>query len=406
MVGLTRENYGIMEGTDGAMPVLSLSATTAYGDVGTTTDVLTGVETLVLPILTLETWGLSTHSGEGALSLPLLEMSLDLLAGMVADGEIDLPPPSLFAEGLGGHAGETENCELPALTINASDIETGMVLPMLELDAEGANGYDGELEADLPALELSAVGIAQDFGEAELYLPRLSMVGLGDAQQFGVLETSLPRLQITAQGVAGEIGTGALELPALTVSATGIVTALEGTAGLTLPILIVEGTGVLEEVSQTVQNVVVMNLSNYAISEFLNYPFTGFFALGDSYFGVGPDGIYLLEGEKDHGGIDIETEVEKTGIDLQTPMLKRAADVYLKFRSNGDLAFKMIADKKTSQRLLNNGIEGLRTQKIEPGRGIKGRHLGFNIKNVKGANIRLNELHFLAEILKRRAHDG
>ena len=83
-------------------------------------------------------------------------------------------------------------------------------------------------------------------------------------------------------------------------------------------------------------------------------------------------------------------------------MIKRATDVYFTITSDGEYLFKMIADDLSHTYHIRNGYTGLRNEKVDLGKGLKGKWLGFRFENVRGSTITLNDLVLLVEILARR----
>jgi hypothetical protein len=145
----------------------------------------------------------------------------------------------------------------------------------------------------------------------------------------------------------------------------------------------------------------VMNVDNFALSEYQNYPFNSFAKIGEKYYGANDNGIYLLEGSSDAG--DDISATFTTGKLSFKGSLSRVANAYLALRNDGNILLKTIADDDTERWYeLNDSDWTLRDKRVKMGRGIKSRYWQFTIANANGADFELAELVLLPIILKRR----
>ena len=235
--------------------------------------------------------------------------------------------------------------------------------------------YEGSFDQKLPMLQLSATGL------------------VGNA---GVFAGVIKNLQLEASGIAGGVGTATLILPYFTLFAE----VSEGVADLVLPFFVLNarGDGVIG-----VDYVAVMNILNFAISEYRNFNFNSYCAMGEVYLGADQNGIHQLYGGDDNGEM-IDMEIEKYGMDFGSGLEKRPTDIRLGLYSQGDFQIEVIADQE-SQFYLENCApsSALRTFKVEPGKGLDGRYLGFNIKNLGGVDMALTQVSMEVEILSRKA---
>lgn len=157
-------------------------------------------------------------------------------------------------------------------------------------------------------------------------------------------------------------------------------------------------------------SIVVMNTDNYAITEYTNYSFNSFCEFEkDTYYAANSDGIYKLGGPNDDYNDDdttnIDIEIKKEKIDLGVFQEKRVSEVYLNLESDGDLSLEIFADSKSQKYMLSNGFPNLHTLQFIPGKGLKGKFIDFSIKNLRGSDLKLNEIEMLIDILNRRAHN-
>ena len=153
-----------------------------------------------------------------------------------------------------------------------------------------------------------------------------------------------------------------------------------------------------------------MNTKNSAITEYTNYSFNSFCEYDkNTYYGANSTGIYKLGGPndtyEDDDGTDIDVEIRKDKIDLGVFHEKRVSEVYLNLESSGDLTLELFADDKSQKYMLNNGYPDLHTLQFTPGKGLRGKFINFSIKNLRGSDLKLNEIEMLIDVLTRRAHN-
>lgn len=268
-----------------------------------------------------------------------------------------------------------------------------MTLRNLQLYAAGPN-Y-GSANITLQRFTLQAVGTFKSTGYADLTLPAFQLFAADS--NHGTAELTLPAFVLFSWGVPSSSAYADLTLPYFTLVASD---ANYGTADLTLPYFVLNA---IADGLVGTDYVAVMNILNFAMSEYQQFNFNSYCAMGEVYLGADYTGIHQLYGDDDNGE-EIEMELEKTGMDFHSGFEKRPTDIYLGLYSQGDFKFEVIADDMSQLYMENCPASGsLRTFKIEPGKGIHGRYLGFNIKNLRGADLAITQVAMLVEILSRRA---
>ena len=269
-------------------------------------------------------------------------------------------------------------------------------LYQLTLDGEGTgDSNDGDFAGSFPYFTMDGEGEQRSSGDFKADISfALSATGLvGNA---GILAGATQYFELAATGIKGGVGTAALTLPFFTLYADESA----GTAALAFPFFILEARG---QIQFAVDYVAVMNILNFAMSEYRNFNFNSYCAMGDVYLGADANGIHQLYGNDDNGE-EIALEIEKTGMGFNSGQEKRPVGIFLNLYSDGDFSIEVIADQQSQLYLENNSSsKALRTYKVEPGKGLKGRYLGFNIKNLKGSDLALTQVAMEVEVLSRRA---
>ena len=107
----------------------------------------------------------------------------------------------------------------------------------------------------------------------------------------------------------------------------------------------------------------------------------------------------------DDDGTEIEVELKKEHIDLGTFLEKRISEIYINLESAGDLSLEISTETKSQKYMLSNGYPDLHTLEFHPGKGLSGKFLDVDIKNLSGSTLSINEIEFLIDVLTRRAHN-
>lgn len=145
----------------------------------------------------------------------------------------------------------------------------------------------------------------------------------------------------------------------------------------------------------------VMNVDNFAVSEYQNYPFNSFAKIGNSYYGANENGLYLLEGSDD-AGTDIDAQFT-TGKMSFGPNKSRVANSYLAMRNDGRMLLKTITDDDVEHwHEITSSDWTLNDKRVKLGRGVKSRYWQFTICNADGADFEIDELVLIPILLKRR----
>lgn len=138
-----------------------------------------------------------------------------------------------------------------------------------------------------------------------------------------------------------------------------------------------------------------INISSAETTEYTGYGFDYMIKLAGSYYGVKPDGLYLLEGADDDGTA-IDGKIKTSMMDFGTALHKRVPYMYLDSENSTKIS-PYVEDTLVGQ--YDSGFNGRRTKLP---RGPKGRFWAFEVTNVAGSAMKLGSLEAYAQVLSRK----
>jgi len=276
-------------------------------------------------------------------------------------------------------------------------------MPLWTTEAEGAT-RSGSASTQLTVWRVSATGKAYELGTASTHIPLWSTIAYGLSAR-GSASTHIPVWQTLARGRAIEAGSISVYLPLWRTSATGTVQG-HGTVAKTMPLWTTEAFGHSIPVTILYRGVVV-NTSNYAVTEYTDFNFNSFGYLNDKYIGanssgIGTNGIYELGGKTDNG-TSIKSQIEWPVEDFGLDILKYAREAWVGYRADGQLQLYIVLgehDEWTSN--LTHIHDRMHEERVKIARGIKERFLSFGLKNREGASFDIDSLRILVDPIQRR----
>lgn len=148
-------------------------------------------------------------------------------------------------------------------------------------------------------------------------------------------------------------------------------------------------------------NVWVVNDDTGAISTYVGFPFNSYARIGDAYYGLKSDGLYLLEGDTDDSAV-IRASLDFGQLDFGTTAFKRVTDVYVGMTSTNKLLLKVTADGKSYVYQQQRSSTVSAAQRFVPGKGLQGMVLAFELYNLDNTDFELSSIEFTAIPLSRR----
>lgn len=363
------------------------------------------------------------NTNDAEFTVPLAELDAEGTYGGTASFDVLLPEVSSLGGALSGF-------EVPVAELGASGSQinlgsasfdvlhptlastTGALcensVPLVELVASGVVGASGTAGIAVPVAELTASGTAPIVGTGSFSVPVVSIIGEAGFVNQGNADFSVPRVDLDISGYVGTVGNGSVSVPLLQLSATGSF-APTGTASITVPLAVLEATAtgsisIVSQVEETESETFALsiNLSNNAVSEYLNYKFNSQTYFNGKYIGANTSGIFDLTGDDD-AGTSIASKI-RTGLDdVGSYNLKRVWGIYLSH--NGEALwirtttetedFDTIAGTKNRASM---SVQKFRTQRTK-----RNGYWGVEVTNLGGTDFTISGLEVVYEILNRRA---
>ena len=374
----------------------------------TTTTKQKGLAELTFPVLTADGAGIISEIGTLAETLPGLSLSSETLYGDAGEADLSLDLYLyLSAQGVAGQDADG-SLSFPSLVVSGDDFQGGLVdvdLPKLTFAGSGLTGQAGSFSEDFPRVALVATGVIEGDNAASLIFPSLDVSGSGNQEGLGQGDLQVSLFTLQGEGLAGEAGESDLTFPVFTITTAG-GGSYAGTAAIILPAFILEAGGERDLAASLVGGIVdisvySMNLSNFGVSTFSNYPFNSYCLFKGSYLGAKVDGIYLLSGQQDSAA-NIEVEMLQSAIGQEASSKKGIPVIYADLETDGQFDLTIQSE---DQEQAYPGIpyhSGMRLQKVKVGRGLKGRYFGIGLKNRDGAKMRVNSLEIPVDVSPSR----
>lgn len=134
-------------------------------------------------------------------------------------------------------------------------------------------------------------------------------------------------------------------------------------------------------------------------TRYVGYDFSGFAKVGDSYYGLKPDGLYLLEGSDDDGD-PVTARVNFGSRSFGSMNRKSLPFVYVGMASSGKTYLKVIADGQTYTYAVRDNTEMMKSHRYELGRGL--RAVFYEVELIADGEVfDLHNIDFQAIELKR-----
>ena len=147
----------------------------------------------------------------------------------------------------------------------------------------------------------------------------------------------------------------------------------------------------------------VMNASNFAVTEYAQYPVSSIGYMNNHYYGTLSDGIYILEGDDD-SGTDIDAEIETGPVDIWDGFVRYPREAWYSFRADGTIILRIRIDEQDSyEGEIAYLHERIREGRIKFGKGIRKRYAAFGFKNKGGSGFDLDNIRIMVDPVRTRA---
>lgn len=307
---------------------------------------------------------------------------------------LQLPSLEITASGHNSTGDFAFKGALPSLSLAAYvGASAKLTMPMLALSASSTAVNLASVAAVLPMPIVSATGTVAQQANVSLTMPMVKMIGYGGAVINVTLNNSLTLVSnITAGGVA----TVAVTLPMFDLVATA-TPQNHVSANLILPALRAVNSASVWMLAPMVQLVaigsatVAVTYEGYALNlkhdidthdeltHYTNYPFDKIIRYKNSYFGVSPTGLFLLEGTTDWAAVtptNVPWEARTSVTDFGSEQQKTVNSAYFGARLGAIATISLYAGETGSQAYSFTTPRGETAQNYRQvfGRGVKSRY--------------------------------
>lgn len=153
-----------------------------------------------------------------------------------------------------------------------------------------------------------------------------------------------------------------------------------------------------------IRKAVVMNILNYAVSEYKNYNFNSLVYFNGVFLGINEEGIYPLDGNDDLGE-PIQARIKSGVVDLGGKgAITIPREAWLSYRSDDSMQLDIKVDEVMDlpSMFFSKVSRAITECRTKLGRGIKGRFFTWDLKNVGGSDFSLESLRILGDVIKRK----
>ena len=316
---------------------------------------------------------------------------------MYSTGTVDVP------NGLSG--------DVPSFTLESyTGAQLYADLPTLSLTIEGEVTNVGRTDSIVPGMLLSAYAYTGYNARAFLEAPKFTI----DFTAGAVLKENIPKFSISGEALIGSVINSEIIVPRINIT-TDVNIEDYGTAELEVPGFL-SLSGILNSsfgrfkllatgftTLDVTLNTQVMNINNNALTEYNNFEFDNILQIGDIYYGVKSDGLYLLNNDTDDT-VNISASFETMPSDFGNIQLKNMSYSYVTARTDSLFTMQSAYDEQYST--IYNSANMYRSTpynwRVQLGRGLKAIYWGTKVSNVNGSDFQIQSINNHINVLRRR----
>jgi hypothetical protein len=267
-----------------------------------------------------------------------------------------------------------------------------VTLPALSFTATGYDSATGVLTLTLPSQTFSGIGSDASYGTLSVTLPALTTLFSAAVNETGTLSIALPALTATLSGERGVVGELTITLPALNWAAS-LYSSVEGTLAVSIPIF----SPLFLSAPQDYHSL-VLNLKNYALTEFDNYDFNSLCRFNGKSYGASSTKIYELDsGETDNGTL-VDWNMKTPYLDLDQKFKNKLGYAWIGYKSNGNIVVTACLPDGTEYEYPLEGVEITESGiKVKFGKGIRSKYLALELQSVDGSTMTLDAIRLPLE---------
>ncbi len=332
---------------------------------------------------------LTVRAMEIEASFELMDCSITMLTGEVLQVDIDFRPTTIFIPNM--FDGEV------TFHLWESDVEL----------MSGETAFTNPLR--LWPMTCSATLLSSKVYDFDLELPlmRSSITMItGEVMTNGAIGTQIGSvahkmeigMSLLGNGLTGQVGaiTGEIEL----FETSGIFY-MDNPADIEgiLPLMRVQGF-----MFQTLEDnltTYMVHLKSGAVTE-VEYPFLEMAHDSQNYFGCNSNGLYVIGGDK-FNNEDIDAFFTTGLLDFGVTNLKRLTDGYLTLKNAGTYKISLLTDDNAwNEYTMTVANSNSHTEKIQFGRGVKGKWWQIKFENQDGADFEIQSFEIITQTLRKK----
>jgi len=282
----------------------------------------------------------------------------------------------------------------------------------LQIDLTGIVGYSGSWFITLPNREALLSGRINEIGEFYVSLPSripqwdgiYNPTGTIDVilskeidwegiiSEIGTINLYIPNIRIATEDLYGAVGTSGITKPSLRALFTGI-SSISGTMGINIPMF-----KLILEFAPTSYLNLVLNIRQFGLTQYSNYGFNSMCRFNNKHFGANGTAIYDLdEGDTDDGTF-IKWNFRSGYIDLEQKQKKKLKQVWMSYKSNGDLMITVVLPDGTEYEYeLDEVYEEETGLRLKFGKGIRSKYVAIDVRNTDGSDITLDAMKIMMD---------
>lgn len=297
------------------------------------------------------------------------------------------------------------------MTTPSFSSSTGLILTLTGAGS-GLTGTIGRVDGAISPLR----GLASEgpYGESVVSLPALSASGLEEGVVTSFFPVASPEVHFTVLRSVVAVGFNVHGEPQVFFSVSAVAGAehlefisesdvdFAVTSALTAAFSAHSTSGAwFRSITDEVVETWVINTDTGAVSRYEGYEFNSFAEIGQDYYGMKEDGLYLLD--KGDGVVesDVFAAVSLGKQTFGTSARKRISNVYVSGRSETRMQLRVLAGDEEYVYAARASAENMQTQRIDTGKGLVANYLEFDLIN-EGGEFEVGSIEFAVVPTNRR----
>jgi len=204
-------------------------------------------------------------------------------------------------------------------------------------------------------------------------------------------------LSVAGAAVAGAAIDGGVSFSTFIIDGAGYTTyTATGAVSFSLP----EVYGVLQTVGLAATTYAI-NPRIQAVTEYTNFAFNSYAAVGGRYFAASENGLFALGGDEDLTAA-IDARIKTRDTTFGSPQRKRCTRAYVRGVFAGDMQVSTYAEGLERAYYANIQSAQRQSKRVQLGRAVDATYWAIALENVAGADFTLDDITLDPELIQRR----